>query len=170
MPVYVHYFVFTDSTAWRAPISSGNSNRNYSIIFQKKLAWPQSTLNRFEIIVDNFVELGFSSYDYFYWLDADMKMVDHVCEDIFGDLVATMHPHYYKSNEMYPYESSNTQSRAYVDQLHRYEHHYYVGSFYGGSSLEMRKLIKTCHENIQYDYKQLNGFIAKVHDESHLNR
>ena len=168
--VYVHYFVITDNTEWAPSISPVNLNRNYSIIYQRQVMWPQNTLNRFKIIARNFAEFGFSSFDYLYWLDADMKMVDHVCEDIFGDLVATMHPHYYMSNKEYPYESSNTRSRAYIDQRHRYEHSYYVGSFFGGSPLEMCKLIMTCHTNIQYDNTQLNGFVAKMHYESHLNR
>ena len=112
----------------------------------------------------------FGSFDFLYWLDGDMRMVDDICEDILGDLVGTMHPHYYKSNEKYPYESNNPKSRAYLEQDHRYENPYYVGAFYGGNTEEMCKLLMTCDENIQWDYKNLNGFIAKVHDESHLNR
>ena len=45
-----------------------------------------------------------------------------------------------------------------------------MGAFFGGNAEEMCKLLMTCDENIQYDYKNLNGFIARVHDESHLNR
>ena len=34
----------------------------------------------------------------------------------------------------------------------------------------MLKLMSTCDANIQRDFQELNGFIALVHDESHLNR
>ena len=172
MPVYVHYFIITDEKSYSPQLASNSKlhRRNYSLIYQKQMEWPYSTLLRFEIIVKNFGELGFNTFDYLYWLDGDMKMVAPVCEDIFGDLVATMHPHYYMSDHAYPYESSNAKSRAYVDQRHRYENRYYVGAFFGGSPHEMCMLLMTCHQNIQYDYNTLDGFIARVHDESHLNR
>ena len=57
-----------------------------------------------------------------------MRLNDSVCEDIFGDLVGTMHPHYYTSSNRYPYESSNKRSRAYLEQAHRYENPYFVGN------------------------------------------
>ena len=168
--VYVHYFILTDNLTFKPNISVQNSNRNFSIFYQKKLAWPESTLLRFENILQNEEKINFKSFDYLYWLDSDAKMVDYVCEDIFGDLVGTMHPHYYKSSDPYPYESNNPKSTAFLEQHHKYENPYYVGAFYGGSGIEMYKLFKTCHENIQYDFNKLNGFIAFVHDESHLNR
>lgn len=168
--VYVHYFILTDNLSFKPNISEMNSNRNFSIIYQKQLTWPESTLFRFENILQNEEKINFKSFDYLYWLDSDTKMVDYICEDIFGDLVGTMHPHYYKSSENYPYESKNPNSRAYLEQHHRHEHPYYVGTFYGGTGDEMYKLLTTCHDNIQYDLRELNGFVAFVHDESHLNR
>ena len=34
----------------------------------------------------------------------------------------------------------------------------------------MIKLLHTCNTNIKQDFNNLNGYIAKVHNESHLNR
>jgi len=45
---------------------------------------------------------------------------------------------------------------------------YFAGGFYGGSAQEFLKLVKECSENIKKDLS--NNFIAKWHDESHLNR
>jgi hypothetical protein len=167
---YVHYFIFTDKIDYKPAINSEfNSYRNYSIIKQNKLGWPRDTLMRFEIILNHSKILDYRSFDYLYWLDADMKLVDYVCEDILGDLVGTQHPHYYTSQQQYPYEG-NTQSTAFVSQNNRYLQPYFVGSFYGGSSNEMIKLLETCDRNVKTDFKNLNGFIASVHDESHLNK
>ena len=172
---YVHYFIFTDDTQFKPLLANNNNNnnrnRNYTLIYQKHLNWPMSTLLRFENIIKNSKDNDFfGAFDFLYWLDGDMRMVDYVCEDVFGDLVATMHPHYYTSLGVYPYESSKYESRAYLEQEHKYENPYYVGAFYGGNAEEMCKLLMTCDENIKYDYNKLNGFIALVHDESHLNR
>ena len=164
---YVHYFIFTDDINYQPSLY--NLFRNYSIIKQNKLGWPQDTLMRFEIILNHSKIIDYGSYDYLYWLDADMKLVDYVCEDILGDLVGTQHPHYYTSEEKYPYEE-NTKSSAFISQNNRFIQPYYVGSFYGGNSNEMIKLLNTCDKNIKSDFKNLNGFIAKVHDESHLNK
>jgi hypothetical protein len=166
----INYFIFTDKIDYKPPINPlYNSTRNYLIIKQNKLGWPQDTLMRFEIILNHSKILDYSSFDYLYWLDSDMKLVDYVCEDIFGDLVGTQHPHYYSSQEKYPYEE-NTLSTAYVNQNYRFSQPYYVGSFYGGNSNEMIKLLETCDQNIKADFNKLNGFIALVHDESHLNK
>ena len=43
-----------------------------------------------------------------------------------------------------------------------------MGSFNGGNAVDYLKLIRKCSENIHIDYK--TGYIAKVHDESHLNK
>jgi hypothetical protein len=166
--IYVNYFIFTDNKIW-TPNNIKQSLHKYKIIYRKSQNWTMNTLLRFEMILNEYEHLNLNSYDYLYWLDADMKMVDKICEDIFGDRVGTMHADYHTSEKAYPYESRYKMSRAFVDQKHRYEHPYYVGSFFGGSQKEMKSLMKKCLENIQYDLKELN-FIARVQDESHLNR
>ena len=162
----VHYFIFTDNKTWSPTL---NSDRQFKLIYRKHQSWTMNTLLRFGMILSEYERLDAHSFDYLYWLDAEMKMVDLVCEDIFGDRVATMHADYFTSQKSYPYESRNRNSTAFIDQKHRYEHPYYVGSFFGGNAKEMFNLMTTCHKNIQYDLEKLN-FIARVHDESHLNR
>jgi hypothetical protein len=47
--IYVHYFIFTDNTQFNPTLTNGD--RNFTIIFQKHLEWPMSTLLRFENIL-----------------------------------------------------------------------------------------------------------------------
>lgn len=171
---YVHYFIFTDDKTYMPKLNtnplSPPGSRNFTRIYQERLGWPKDTLMRFEMLLRHKDALRYEQdFDYLYWLDADMKMVDEVCEDIFGDLVATAHPHYPPGRETYPYET-NQRSTAFVEQHNQDKFPYFVGAFFGGSSREMIKLMQTCHENIQADFNNLDGYIARVHDESHLNR
>ena len=91
--VFVNYFIFTDNTSWVPKIE--NRLRGYSIIYQKKLGWPLDTLMRFKMVLSHSAKLEYSS-NYLYWIDADMRFVDFVCEDLLGELVGTQHPHYYR--------------------------------------------------------------------------
>lgn len=168
--IYVNYFVFTDNKTW-TPVAQRfpSSNRQFRIIYRQNQNWTLNTLLRFEMILKIYDSLNLHAYDFLYWLDADMKMVDAICEDIFGDRVGTMHADYHTSEKVYPYESRNKNSTAYILPKLRYEHPYYVGSFFGGNSNEMKKLMTKCHQNIQFDLRELN-FIARVQDESHLNK
>jgi hypothetical protein len=166
---YVHYFVLTDAMH----LNSTLFKHNFTIIHTPHLAWPFSTLSRFQHLHSLFYNKNASlltSYDYLYWLDVDMRLVDDVCEDIFGDLVGVIHPQRDTSERSYPYESSNEESSAYLSQENRYENPYYFGAFWGGRVEHVFQLIMTCDENVKYDYEKLNGFVAHQHDESHLNR
>jgi hypothetical protein len=89
----VHYLIFTDDFEWK-PSLNNSMNRFYTKVYQKKLGWPYDTLNRFEMIFNRTKMLELDSFDYLYWLDADMRFVDNVCVDILSDLVGTQHPHY----------------------------------------------------------------------------
>lgn len=93
---FVNYFIFTDNDSYVPPMDATKNHRGFSIINQKKLGWPLDTLLRFEIILRNQKKYRYDSYDYLYWIDADMRFVDSVCEDLLGDLVGTQHPHYYR--------------------------------------------------------------------------
>jgi len=166
---YVHYFILTD--ALKLNTTTLNKN-NYTLIYTPHLKWPLSTLLRFQSLHSLFYSPHYimTSFDYLYWLDVDMQLVENVCEDILGDLVGVIHPQINTSKRKYPYESSNKQSMAYLSQSNRYENPYYFGAFWGGKSEQVFKLVMTCDEYVKYDYEKLNGFIAHQHDESHLNR
>mmetsp|Transcript_4871 Transcript_4871/g.7599 ORF Transcript_4871/g.7599 Transcript_4871/m.7599 type:complete len:390 (-) Transcript_4871:111-1280(-) len=166
--VYVHYFIWTDDERWKPKHAS--RFRETTKVFHKRLGWPGDTLMRFELIINHKDTYNYTSYDYLYYIDADMKFVDHVCEDIFGLRVATAHPHFplggHKGN---PYDE-NTKSKAYIEKSLEKENQYYVGAFWGGKASEVINLLQSCRDGIQWDFNNLDGYIARVHDESHVNR
>jgi len=172
----VHYFIFTDSLAEEevgetlVTTAGAAAGRSYSQIFQEQLGWPQDTLLRYEMLLSHMQEGNYSSFDFLYWIDADSKFVGPVCEDVMGDLVGVTHPHYPQGGpKSHPYEDNST-STAFVPQEAAKGQPYFVGAFWGGSSSQIIQLLTVCDANIQKDFREMNGYIAKVHDESHLNR
>ena len=65
------------------------------------------------------------------------------------------------------YEKNN-KSLAYISSNEKGPFIYYMGGVNGGTSKAYIKMIETLAFNIREDYK--NGIIARVHDESHINR
>ena len=53
--------------------------------------WPMPTLKRYNYFMKE--KEFISQFDYCYYFDVDMGIVDKVGEEVFGDLVATMHPY-----------------------------------------------------------------------------
>ena len=127
-------------------------------------AWPIPTLKRYHYFLQEQEHLA--KYDYCFYLDVDMIIVDKVGEEIFGDLVATIHPGMWATHrDQYTYER-RPQSTAYVpfgggDK-------YYAGGFNGGTPDEFLKMARIIVNNIDKDFK--NNIIAEWHDESHMNR
>ncbi len=149
----VHYFVFTDQSF----ATADDSIR----IEQKRLGWPHDTLMRFEVYAKQ-AEL-LEKMDYVFALDADMRFVGRVGDEILADRVATRHPGFVGKRGTY---ETNPISTACVKQSEgRY---YFAGGFYGGSREEFLKMARTVTGNIKKDLAK--SFIAVWHDESHLNR
>ena len=149
----VTYFVFTDGN-----ISPAN---DVVKIYQKRLGWPHDTLKRFKVYDTHRALLG--EMDYLFALDADMRFVGSVGEEILSDRVATQHPGFIGSRGTY---ETNPISTAYVGP--KEGEIYFAGGFYGGSSEEFFKFIHHANEQIEKD--EAKQFIAIWHDESHLNR
>jgi histo-blood group ABO system transferase len=149
----VTYFVFTD----------GNITPAEDVVtcFQKRLGWPADTLKRFEVYAQNADLL--SGMDYLFAVDADMRFVAAVGEEILSDLVGTQHPGYVGRRGTY---EKNPLSTACVPS---YEGDiYFAGGFYGGTREAFFKLVETLKERVSKDEE--SHFIAAWHDESHLNR
>ena len=74
--------------------------------------WPGPTLHRYHTMLK--IEQQLLDRDYVYYLDVDMLLVRPVGSEIFGDLVATLHPGYCQSpRSRLPYEN-RPDSKAYV--------------------------------------------------------
>ena len=125
-------------------------------------SWPYSTLMRFHHIVKH--KDSYKNYDYYYYIDADSLIVNDVGDEILGNLVATLHPCFYRKNrQSFTYETSQ-KSLAYIAPHEGL--HYFYGAFNGGS-----KFLELSEELMKRTQKDLdNNVIAIWHDESQINR
>jgi histo-blood group ABO system transferase len=150
----VTYYVFSEGRILKRD--------NVVVIPQARLGWPFDTLKRYHVYYQN--QESFAGEDYLFAMDADMLFHSVVGDEILGELVATIHPGYYRGNRG-TYDT-NPNSLACV---YPYEgKHYFAGGFYGGTKDAFLKAIKTNIDRIDEDYAK--GIIALWHDESHWNR
>jgi histo-blood group ABO system transferase len=126
--------------------------------------WPIPTLKRYHYFLK---ERDFIlEHDYCFYLDADMRIVGKVGEEIFGDIVATQHPGWWhRDPKDFNYERRRS-STAYIPPGEG--NMYYAGGFNGGKTDSYIKMSEKIVENVENDFK--NDLIAIWHDESHLNK
>jgi histo-blood group ABO system transferase len=109
-----------------------------------------------------------STFDYCYYFDVDMGIVDKVGDEVLSDgIVATMHPYQsFMPKESRSYDR-NPKSLAYVAPGEEGEY-YYAGGFNGGSTKEFLKMSEVIADRVTKDLE--NDVIALWHDESQMNR
>jgi hypothetical protein len=125
---------------------------------------PLVTLKRFETML--LVEQELRQFDYVFYIDADMVVVDYVTETEFENykFFGVQHPGFI--GKIGTFETRNV-SKACVtpfDDLSLY----YQGCLWGGKSENVISLCHTLSENVNDDLSR--GVIAVWQDESHLNR
>lgn len=158
-----YFFTYTNHNIDLIVFSDRKQERGCLHIPVDHKPWPFSTLMRFEFFAKSREVL--SQYDYLYYCDVDMKFVSCVGDAIIGDLVATQHPYFYNVDRAkFSYEA-NPSSAAYVPA--NLGSHYFAGGFFGGTSKAFISMSHILQERIDRDLKK--GYIAKWHDESHLN-
>jgi len=118
--------------------------------------WPAMTLKRYHIMSG----ADLSGYDYVYYIDADMRFVAPVGDEIFGELVGVQHPGFYRGGGSW---EDNQASQAFV--YTRMRKQYIAGGFQGGSDYCM--VMPFLMHMIDEDEK--TGNRAKWNDESHWN-
>lgn len=126
--------------------------------------WPAPTLKRYHYFMKESEYI--SQFDYCFYIDVDMLIVNKVGDEILGDLVATQHPGFwFKHPNKFSYER-RPESTAYVP----YDEGkmYYAGGFNGGKPENFLKMSESIVKNIEKDFK--NNLVAEWHDESHMNR
>ena len=127
--------------------------------------WPMPTLKRYNYFVKE--KEFISKFDYCFYFDVDMGVVDKVGDEVLSDLVATMHPY----QSFYPKEQRsydrNPQSLAYVPVGEEGES-YYAGGFNGGSTKRFLEMSEVLADRVTKDLE--NDVIALWHDESQMNR
>tara|TARA_B100001109_G_scaffold132278_1_gene107580 strand:+ start:1943 stop:2638 length:696 start_codon:yes stop_codon:yes gene_type:complete len=127
--------------------------------------WPVPTLKRYNYFMKEADHI--SNYDYCFYFDVDMGIVDKVGDEVLGDLVATMHPYQSFAPKIQRSYDRNPKSLAYVP-LYDEGEHYYAGGFNGGSTKRFLEMADVIADRVNKDLE--NDIIALWHDESHLNR
>ena len=127
--------------------------------------WPMPTLKRYNYFMK---EREFiSKFDYCFYFDVDMAIIEDVGEEVLGDLVATMHPYqsfYQPIDRSY---DRNPKSLAYVPLGDEGEL-YYAGGFNGGKTECFLEMAEVIADRVNKDLEK--GVVALWHDESHMNR
>ena len=161
----IEYFVFTDDM--------NLSQAEHVHLIQKKCqGFPADSLFRFEMFLQVKEEL--SKFDYVYFFNANTEFKQPVGKEILPDdnvgLVMAEWPGKrkpFKHPMFYPYER-NKKSLAYVAPFENKPYVYYMGGVNGGKAKDFLPMIEELAHNIREDYN--NGIIARVHDESHINK
>ena len=158
------YFLFTDNL--KIPFKN---KKNVKLIYHQKMGWPQDSLKRFHLFLENEKEL--SQFDYIFFMNANTLIKSLVGTEILPSakndgLVVTDHPGFYnKPNTLFPYER-NLNSSAYIPM--NKGTHYACGAFNGGETKAYLKLCKECAKIVDEDLRK--NIIPIWHDESVLNK
>lgn len=137
--------------------------------------WPMPTLHRYHLFLQQ--EELLSEYDFIYYIDADMKFVSRVGDEVLGELVGAQHPMYALKRSYHPPYEPNKKSTAFIPRpgrvleeqnKKRYEPLYFAGGFQGGRTDKFIKAMKVMREKIDKDFAK--GYIAIWNDETHWNR
>lgn len=125
--------------------------------------WPLATLMRYHLFLQQ--EEALKEYDYIFYCDVDMRMVDTITDEILGDgLTAALHPMYaFRPGLRFPLEP-NPVSAAYI----KVPQYYYAGGFQGGKAKDFLEAMKGMKKTIDYDYAR--NYTAIWNDESHWNK
>ena len=132
-------------------------------IFHHKIPaykFPEATLLRYHIMTSIDYDC-----DYIFYLDADMKIVDYVGDEILGDLVAVRHPGYFMEKGSGSWETRK-ESIAYVEPSKRIK--YFCGGVQGGYMIKYYAAMLSMKQWIDIDLKA--GVMPIFHDESIWNK
>lgn len=145
------------------------------IIPTEPFAWPLPTLLRYNLFLRE--ERLLEEYDFVLYVDADMKAVARMGDEILGDLVAAQHPMYAIRKDYCPPYEPNVMSTSFIPRpgrvvvengKKRFEPLYFAGGFQGGRSDIFVKAMKEMKEMIDVDFTQ-NNYIPIWNDESTWN-
>lgn len=130
------------------------------IINIKHEKWPYVTLKKFHIFHQN---KNVYTTDYLISIDVDIIIKDYINTDILHDLIAVYHSNYYMCRGT---PETNPASTAFIPN--DCNHNYVCGGFFGGKKDCVLDMCSILSANIDVDLN--HNFIAKWHDESHLNK
>lgn len=157
-------------------ISFVRDRKDLTITPTEPIEWPMGTLMRYHLFLQKEEEL--KDYDYVYYLDVDMRVVDKVSDEVLTEgLTAAEHPMYALHPSFIPPYEPNENSTAFIPRLgrvvdeegrKRFKPLYLAGGFQGGTGKEFIRAMKVMRKNIDTDFNQ--NYTAIWNDESHWNR
>lgn len=140
------------------------------------VTWPYPTLMRYHLFLQQ--EEILEDYDYLFYCDIDMRIVDKIGDEILGDgLTMAEHPMYSIRKEYVPPYEPNPRSSAYIPRLGtvinengkpRFKPLYAAGGFQGGKADMFITAMKEMKKNIDKDFA--NNYTAIWNDETHWNK
>ncbi len=164
----VDYFVWSDMPEDSIP--------NVTFTHTEPVGWPAPTLMRYHLFLQQ--EAKLSEYDYVFYLDADMRVIQKISDEILGEgLTTAPHPGYAIDKKFIPPYEPNPKSQAYIPRLgrlvdeggkKRFIPFYAAGGFQGGTSAHFISAMKDMKKSIDKDFD--NNYTAIWNDESHWNR
>ncbi|XP_061459940.1 globoside alpha-1,3-N-acetylgalactosaminyltransferase 1 [Rhineura floridana] len=162
----VNYYIFTDAPQ-EIPVVRLRPGRTLRLIpIKKHPHWQEISMRRMEVINRHISEMAHREVDYLYCLDVDMVFHSPWGAEALGELVAAIHPGYYKvPRATFPYERRDV-SAAYISSEEG--DFYYGGAVFGGLVKNVYEFTRACHMTILAD--KANGIMAAWQEESHLNR
>lgn len=140
------------------------------------IEWPYPTLMRYHLFLQQ--EDILKDYDYVFYLDADMRIVDVIGDEIMGEgITMAEHPMYAIDRKFIPPYEPNNDSTAYIkrpgivleeDGKKWFKPFYAAGGFQGGKTDKFIEAMKVMKKNIDKDFA--SNYIAIWNDESHWNK
>lgn len=140
------------------------SRSNIKYVKIDHLTPPLVTLKRYETMLK--IEHELVDFDYIFYIDADMVVVDFVTTTDFETFkyFGVQHPGFI--GQMGTYETREMSTACVTERDDRSI--YYQGCLWGGKANSVIELCKVLSKNIELD--MTHGIIAVWQDESHLNR
>lgn len=152
------------------------SLKGVHVIDTEPVEWPSPTLMRYHLFLNE--EEKLKNYDYIFYLDADMRVVSEVGDEVLGTgITAALHPMYALRKEYIPPYEPNPDSTAYIHRpgkvtteegKQRFQPYYYAGGFQGGPAQQFIEAMKQMKKNIDKDFD--SNYISIWNDESHWNK
>lgn len=151
--------------------------KNITVFETESVEWPYPTLMRYHLFLGQ--EEYLQKFDYLFYLDLDMRIVNIVGDEILPKegLMAAAHPMYYVRRNLWPPYEPNQESAAYIPRPGRvveengkpiFQPTYAAGGFQGGKRDAFIKAMKAMKDGINQDFNK--DYIAIWNDESHYNK
>lgn len=142
----------------------------------ESIGWPYPTLMRYHLFLQQ--EEYLKKFDYLFYLDLDMRVVNLVGDEILGDgLTAAQHPMYALDKKFIPPYEPHEGSASFIPRpgrvvqengSPRFEPLYFAGGFQGGRTKSFIEAMKGTRDIIDADLNQ--SYIPIWNDESAWNK